>query len=184
MTTELSETNPTKTEYRSTGVRAIDRLLGGKGWAIPSIVLLSGIAGVGKSRLLRHLSLKEMGREETLDQIRSENESVAAVVLGHDDRDLQEVMHDVDVALVLTRNARLNRLELRCEDKNRFGRVDPDLFVAFDENHERFTLMRTKRAPKAAESPRCGTLISSPDGAVPCPFPRACPMHAGADADR
>lgn len=162
---------------RPTTIRAIDRLLGG-GWAIPSVVLLEGQPGVGKTRLLKKLGI---GYEyETTDGARHGSElttTAMPTVVTRTHADISARL-DVDVILVLTRNARRNRLELRCENKNRFGKVDPDLFVAFDENHEKFTLMRTKRTAKVQAVQKCGVLVSSPDGAIPCPFPVVCPLHA------
>lgn len=132
--------------HRSTTVRAIDRLLGG-GWAIPSVVLLEGQAGVGKTRLLKKLGIDYEYVTVEGAQGSSERSERARVITR--DRAGAVPPWDVDVVLVLTHNARHNRLELRCKDKNRFGPVDPDLFVAFDMDHEKFTLMRTKRRPKS-----------------------------------
>jgi len=127
---------------RPTTIRAIDRLLGG-GWAIPSVVLLEGQPGVGKTRLLKRLGIEY--EYELIDGARQGSERDALPTVVTRQRADASAHLDVDVVLVLTHNARRNRLELRCEDKNRFGVVDPDLFVAFDENHEKFTLMRTVR---------------------------------------
>lgn len=130
---------------RSTTVPAIDRLLGG-GWAIPSVVILEGQAGVGKTRMLKRLGISyEYETVEGAQHGSTAMERALPCVVTRIEPDV-EARLDADVVLVLTRNIRRNRLELRCEDKNRFGSPDPDLFVAFDENHEKFTLMRTKRA--------------------------------------
>ncbi len=150
---ESSVSSESPVTFHPTGIRAIDRLLGGKGWAVPSVVLLEGMAGVGKTRLLRRLFDTDRCEYETVSKARFSAEKIGpsglTTFVTRTKRDMN-ARHDADVVLTLTRNARKNRLELRCEDKNRFGRVDPDLFVAFDENHEKFTLMRTKRKSKTA----------------------------------
>lgn len=124
--------------FLPTPILPLTRLLGG-GWVVPSLVLLIGQHGVGKSRLLKHLAIEEYeGLEEALAYASAE----PVVVTG--DGATLEWIETANVIFELTRNARKNRLELRCT-KNAFARVDPDLFVAFDEFHEKFTLMRSKQ---------------------------------------